>query len=42
VGACSTLAAETARALGMRIFSFVKPHRSIGIGYIHPAMKDNP
>lgn len=42
VGACSTLAAETARALGMRIFSFVKPHRSIGIGYIQPAMKDNP
>ncbi|RJU97727.1 MAG: hypothetical protein DWC04_05375 [Candidatus Poseidoniales archaeon] len=42
VGACSTLAAETARALGMRIYSFVKPHRSIGIGYIQPAMKDNP
>lgn len=42
IGACSSLAADTARALGMRIYSFVKPERSIGIGQLHPSTKDNP
>ncbi|RJU80658.1 MAG: hypothetical protein DWC09_05605 [Candidatus Poseidoniales archaeon] len=34
IGACSTLAADTARHLGMRIFSFMKPESSVGIGVI--------
>lgn len=32
IGACSTLAADTARNLGMRIFSFMKPDSCVGIG----------
>lgn len=34
IGACSTLAADTARHLGMRIFSFMKSDSSVGIGVI--------
>ena len=32
IGACSTLAADTARNLGMRIFSFMKQDSNVGIG----------
>lgn len=32
IGACSTLAAETARLLGIRIFSFMKSNSNVGIG----------
>lgn len=34
IGACSTLAADTARHLGMRIFSFMKTDSSVGIGVL--------
>ena len=34
IGACSTLAADTARHLGMRIFSFMKTESSVGIGVL--------
>ena len=34
IGACSSLAAETARALNMRIFSFVKADTCVAIGRI--------
>ncbi len=38
IGACSTLAADTARLLGMRIFSFMKPNSNVGIGlHMHHA-----
>jgi FdhD protein len=42
VGACSTLAADTARALNMRIFSFLKPNRCVAIGNMTAQVKDNP
>jgi FdhD protein len=32
IGACSTLAADTARSLGMRIYSFMKRESSVAIG----------
>ncbi|MBT60380.1 MAG: hypothetical protein CMA63_02355 [Euryarchaeota archaeon] len=34
IGACSTLAAKTARNLGIRIFSFMKPDGCVGIGHL--------
>ena len=34
IGACSTLAADTARSLNMRIFSFMKPKSCVGIGHL--------
>jgi FdhD protein len=34
IGACSTLAADTARNLGMRIFSFMKLESCVGIGVL--------
>lgn len=34
IGACSTLAADTARNLGMRVFSFMKSESSVGIGVL--------
>lgn len=34
IGACSSLAADTARSLGMRIFSFMKPESSVAIGLV--------
>ena len=38
IGACSTLAADTARLLGMRIFSFMKSKSNVGIGlHMHSA-----
>ena len=40
IGACSTLAAETARLLGMRIFSFMKSHSNVGIG-LHSHIENN-
>tara|TARA_Y100000766_G_scaffold206083_1_gene177881 strand:- start:8757 stop:9545 length:789 start_codon:yes stop_codon:yes gene_type:complete len=42
IGACSTLAAETARYLGMRIFSFMKPQSNVGIGLLTPVTNNNP
>ena len=38
VGACSTLAADTARALHMRIFSFVKRDTCVAIGRIEASL----
>lgn len=34
IGACSTLAADTARSLGMRIYSFMKRESSVAIGLV--------
>jgi FdhD protein len=34
IGACSTLAADTARSLGMRIFSFMKRESGVAIGLV--------
>lgn len=42
IGACSTLAAETARRLGMRIFSFMKSQSNVGIGHLNPLENNNP
>ncbi len=42
VGACSSLAAETARALGIRIFSFVKPSSCVAIGAIGASSNGKP
>ncbi len=36
IGACSTLAADTARSLGMRIYSFMKRESSVAIGLVPP------
>ena len=42
VGACSSLAAETARALGMRIYSFLKPSKGVAIGRLEPPTNGKP
>ena len=42
IGACSTLAADTARLLGMRIFSFMKPQSNVGIGLKSHVADNNP
>ena len=42
IGACSTLAADTARLLGMRIFSFMKPQSNVGIGLKSHVENNNP
>lgn len=42
VGACSSLAAETARALGMRIYSFLKPTKGVAIGRLEPSTNGKP
>ena len=42
VGACSSLAAETARALGMRIYSFLKPSKGVAIGRLEPSSNGKP
>lgn len=42
VGACSTLAADTARSLHMRIFSFVKRNTCVAIGRIEPPADGKP
>ncbi len=42
IGACSTLAADTARLLGMRIFSFMKPQSNVGIGLYSHVENNNP
>ena len=34
IGACSSLAADTARVLGMRIYSFMKIQSNVGIGHV--------
>ncbi len=41
-GACSTLAADAARSLGMRIFSFVKPASCVAIGILGDDLDDKP
>ena len=42
VGACSTLAADAARALQMRIFAFVKPNHCVAIGTHATPYNDKP
>lgn len=42
VGACSTLAADTARALQMRIYAFVKPNHCVAIGTHATSHNDKP
>jgi len=42
IGACSTLAADTARMLGMRIFSFMKSQSNVSIGLHTHAENNNP
>ncbi|NCG01386.1 MAG: hypothetical protein GWP25_06295 [Euryarchaeota archaeon] len=42
IGACSSLAADTARSLGMRIYSFMKSASNVGIGPIAPTEYNNP
>ena len=41
-GACSTLAADAARSLGMRIYSFVKPTGCVAIGILGDDLEDKP
>jgi FdhD protein len=41
-GACSTLAADAARSLGMRIFSFVKSTSCVAIGILGDESEDKP
>ena len=41
-GACSTLAADAARSLGMRIFSFVKSTSCVAIGILGDDLEDKP
>lgn len=42
IGACSTLAADTARSLGMRIYSFMKRESSVAIGLVSYIEYDKP
>ena len=42
VGACSTLAADAARALQMRIYAFVKPNHCVAIGTNATSHNDKP
>ena len=42
IGACSSLAADTARLLGMRIFSFMKSQSNVGIGLHNHSENNNP
>jgi FdhD protein len=41
-GACSTLAADAARSLGMRIYSFVKSTSCVAIGILGDDSEDKP
>ena len=41
-GACSTLAADAARSLGMRIYSFVKQSSCVAIGILGDGLEDKP
>lgn len=41
-GACSTLAADAARSLGMRIYSFVKQTGCVAIGILGDDLEDKP
>lgn len=41
-GACSTLAADAARSLGMRIYSFVKSTNCVAIGILGDDLEDKP
>jgi len=42
IGACSTLAADTARSLGMRIYSFMKRDSSVAIGLVSRVENNKP